>query len=606
MCGIVGGIGLNSAKIINSNINLLKRRGPDHQAVVTLDNGLTLGSTRLSMTDPHPRSNQPMIEKISGNMLVFNGEVYNHKFIRKNLENHGVVFETKSDTEVVLKALTFHGTKIISTFEGMFAFTFYDKKRNLLIMSRDYLGKKPIYFYIDQNKFFFSSQVNFIKKYINNHDLNLESIKTYLQLGYLVDPSTMYQKISSVMPGEILIFDLNILSLKQRYSFTPDYILDSKNIEISAALNNALLERVADHDKFAISLSGGIDSSILAMQCSKLGLHAQAYSMSWVDSDKEKYQLDALAAKKIASITGLNHKVIEMPKADKLDEILTEYVLAMGEPNSNPTGLSMMILYSEIAKDKHRLVLTGDGADEVFGGYKRYELANRFKFLPEINTKVIRKFLTSNPVENRLLKGLLLSISPKDTDEYWLYWHLIAREKYIDQFISNLPIFIPKVYGKNDPSKIYNRSNNASGLMSRDLKTWLPMESNRKLDRISMWYSIEARSPYQSERVIGIGNTIMEKYNFEKVRKELLFDSFPKISTLPTLSSKSGFISPLGYWLRSNPEMIRNSIESLTQYLPFDKIKLLELGRSPEKKNYSDFKFLWSLIVLNRWLSLNK
>jgi asparagine synthase (glutamine-hydrolysing) len=327
--------------------------------------------------------------------------------------------------------------------------------------------------------------------------------------------------------------------------------------------------------------------------------------MSWSFSDKEKYQADAAAAKEIASMAGINHRIIEMPKPDKLDVILSDYVMAMGEPNSNPTGLSMMILYSEIAKDNHRLVLTGDGADEVFGGYKRYELANRINFIPKLNLKVLKEFITHKEIRNKNLRRFLPSIIPPNSDEFWLYWHLLARESTINKLISKLPKTRQIVYG-DELSNIYNNRNvGAAQLMFKDLKTWLPMESNRKLDRISMWHSIEARSPFQSERVIGAGYRKMQDFNFSKVKKEILIHNFPEIRNYPTLPAKYGFISPLGYWLRNNPELIKASLDSITKYLPFESSNLSVLSHAASNRNFNDFKLLWSLIVLNRWFVIN-
>ena len=577
MCGIVGGIGSNSLDVIHKNLNLLNRRGPDHQAIKTFGNGLTLGSTRLAMTDPYPRSNQPMVDLDTENVILFNGEVYNYKIIRKRLIYQGITFDTDSDTEVLLKSMSFYGPKIIPTLEGMFSFTFYDKKRNVLIIARDYLGKKPLYYYLDRNSFFFASQIEFINKFVSDLKLNLASIKTYLQLGYLIDPKTMFEKINSVRPGEIISIDLNNFTILSTDSFIPTSILKSEDVKISTVVDSALLERVEGHSKFAISLSGGIDSTILALQCSKLGFDAETYSMAWSQADKTRYQSDAAAAKKIASKLGLIHKTIEMPGPDKLDGLLSEYIKAMGEPNSNPSGLSMMILYSEIAKDNHRLVLTGDGADEVFGGYK-----------------------------NKYLKNLVLTLAQVRSDEYWLHWHLISRGTLLAGLITDLPDDKPNIYGSELHNVYSNNENNASNLMFKDLRTWLPMESNRKLDRISMWYSIEARSPFQSERVIGNGYKKMSNSNFLIVNKELLVKAYPDLKTLPVLSSKHGFISPIGFWLRNNKEMIKGSLNSISNYLPFDRNQLARLGNAPQSNTYEDFKLLWSLIVLNRWLEINQ
>ena len=606
MCGIVGGFGQGSSEIISKHISLLNRRGPDHQAIRTFNNGLTLGSTRLAMTDPHPRSNQPMIDPVTGNVIVFNGEIYNYKLIRKSLVNSGVTFETESDTEVLLKSITLYGIDFIAKLEGMFSFIFYEKNRNRVILARDYLGKKPLFYALEEDRFFIASQVDFIKKYIKNLGLNLQSIKTYLQLGYLVDPDTMYEEIVSVLPGEIIVIDLNNLKTITKKIFIPEPILKPENLGVRDALNRALIERVSGHDRFAISLSGGIDSSILALQCSELGLKAQAYSMSWKNSDKDKYQYDAFYAERISSKLGLNHKIIEMPAPENLDLLLTDYVLAMGEPNSNPTGISMMVLYSEIAKDNHRLVLTGDGADEVFGGYQRYLFANRLKLMPEISNNNLKILNNLTETSHPIIKKFLLAIMKKNSTEFWLYWHSISFEKQINTLLSILPNTIPKLFG-DELKELYEKSGKgASNLMFRDLRTWLPMESNKKLDRISMWSSIEARSPYQSERVIGIGYKLSNRNRFKEVNKELLINSFPSLSNLPLLQTKTGFISPIGSWLRSNPVLISESLNSISDFLPFQKNELQVLSTSAEKKDYKNIKLLWSLIVLNRWLVLNK
>jgi len=605
MCGIVGGIGEGSSEAVNKYIDLLDRRGPDNRTIRTLSNGLTLGSTRLAMTDPLPRSNQPMVEASTGNMIVFNGEIYNYKVIRKDLSSAGIAFDTESDTEVLLKAISVLGTNVISTLEGMFSFVFFDKKRNILVMARDYLGKKPLYYFSDKNKFFFASHTEIINKYIKGLKLNLKSIKTYLELGYLIDPATMFEKVISVMPGEIVTIDLDSLVIIRSDSFIPSSILNSEDANISDTLKSALRERVEGHDKFAISLSGGVDSSILALESAKLGFNTQSYSMSWSHSDKDRYKHDSISAKKIASMLGFEHRTIEMPKPEKLDLILSEYVHAMGEPNSNPTGLSMMVLYSEIAKDGHRLVITGDGADEIFGGYERYKLANQLKVFPKFNSKVVKEIIERNEFNNRVLKSYLLSTVPHNSDFFWLNWHLIGRKNMIKKIINELPDSNPLIYG-GELNMVYGcDKTGAAQLMFRDLKTWLPMESNRKLDRISMWHSIEARSPFQSERVIGSGYRNMNDVNFSKVNKEILKNAYPELKKLPILSSKYGFISPLGYWLRNNPELIEDSLENITKYLPFSRKELDLLSSSAKNFNFVQFKMLWSLIVLNRWLVIN-
>ena len=155
MCGIIGAISHNSKQLVANNLKLLSRRGPDSQGTLTFQNGLTLGAARLAMTDPYPRSNQPMVDNSSDNVIIFNGEIYNFKSIRKRLIEKGAKFSTESDTEVLLKALDSYGIEFLPELEGMFAFAYYNKTLNKLYLARDFLGKKPLYFYLNNNVLFF-------------------------------------------------------------------------------------------------------------------------------------------------------------------------------------------------------------------------------------------------------------------------------------------------------------------------------------------------------------------------------------------------------------------------------------------------------------------
>ena len=605
MCGIIGGIGEGVADVVNRNLYLLQRRGPDSSKILNLDNGLTLGATRLAMTDPHDRSNQPMVDISSGNIIVFNGEVYNFKDIRKQLTNSGITFDTESDTEVILKSLSVFGSRIISDFEGMFAFSFYEKKSNKLIMARDYLGKKPLYYYLGNQKFFFSSQVGIIKNYIKNPQINLQAVNTFFHLGYVIDPETMFKNVFSIKPGEILTLNLNNITVESSMSFIPKPITRPDKVEIATSLDKAITERVEGHNKFAISLSGGIDSTLIAMECMKLSLNADAYTMSWQHSDKEKYNLDAKQSKIISKELGINHQIIEMPTARELPSILDEFVCAMDQPNSNASGLSMMMLYSKIANDGHRLVLTGDGSDEVFGGYERYEIINKFRKYPKFDSKLLRNFVISaNHSRNILRKSVSISI-PTSSPESWLNWHLLTSKKSLNKLWQNESNLVINLFGDELISTFGDSSNGVSSIMFKDLRTWLSMESNRKLDFVSMWYSIEARSPFQSEHVIGQGYSKMKSTNFSRVKKELLFDAFPQLKNISILKEKTGFISPLGYWLRNNSEIIQYSIKNISKYLPLNHLELVRLSQAPTNRDFHDMKILWSLIILNKWFVNN-
>jgi asparagine synthase (glutamine-hydrolysing) len=605
MCGIVGGVGERSRQVIELNLDLLARRGPDHQQVLSVSNQLTFGATRLAMTDPHPRSHQPMVDENSGNVLIFNGEIYNFKKIKKELEAHGLRFKTESDTEVVLQSLSFFGNQVIDKLEGMFAFAFFNKKDNSILLARDYLGKKPLYFLLDKHRLFFASQLDFIKKFKGNVDIDLFSVFNYLKYGYIFDPNSIYEGIRAVIPGEYLVIDLNNLTISEQKNYIPYSISHPIPTDIRQQISTALLERVAGHeDKFALSLSGGIDSTILAIECSRLRLPVSTYSLDFGNSDKLRYRFDSKAAEQISTKLGHKFKKVQFPNAKQIPKILNEFVKAMGEPNANPTGLSMMHLYSQISNDGQRLVLTGDGSDEVFGGYERHNLAKKFDLLPRtLGLKSENSLLKLDFLPDNILK-FLIALSPWNSPNLWIHFHKIIDNKTIREFFNYQIKSNNNYYGVELHEIFANSDNKIAAIMFKDLHTWLAMESNRRLDRISMWNSIEARSPFQSEPLIGAGYNLMNEKSFSKLDKRILKESYPELEFLPVNQNKIGFISPVGFWLRENPAMVKIALNELNQYIPVNKNYLKSLIDAPNQQDFNKIKLVWGLVVLFHWLKL--
>ena len=605
MCGISGGIGQSTYEAVESSLYSLVRRGPDNQSLHRFSNGLTLGAARLAMTDPLPRSNQPFLNLETGNALVFNGEVYNFKILRSELQKKGINFITDSDTEVVLKCLEHYGTQIINRFEGMFAFAFFDKIKNELIMTRDFLGKKPLYYSTKNNNIFFSSQISVVKKFIGAQEIDKRSLATYLQLGYLVDPFTMYSDILAVQAGEVIHFDLSKKIIHDRYVLTPTNLGAIPGSSIRAVLENSITQRVAGHDNFAISLSGGIDSTIISLASKELGLNPIAYTARWSAADKPKYNIDSNLATEIANKLKIPLRIIEMPEANEIPEYLREFVSAMEEPNANPTGVSMMKLYGEIAKEGVRLVLTGDGSDEIFGGYLRHLKVDKFKHFPQIKNNFLEKFIIKNRDNTKLIRLLYPFISV-NMEAAWLFWHLISNEAEVTSiFQQSMPL--PSIKATIDLKKIYDsKQNRVANLLFNDLQVWLNMESNRKLDRVSMWHSIEARSPFQSEELINAGFMAMKKQKFNVLQKDILINEFPELTQLVTSQKKIGFSSPLGYWLRSNPNLIKKTGEILLDEFKIDAQSWNLLAESPANGEFRGFTQLWSLVVLGAWVEYAK
>jgi asparagine synthase (glutamine-hydrolysing) len=254
-----------------------------------------------------------------------------------------------------------------------------------------------------------------------------------------------------------------------------------------------------------------------------------------------------------------------------------------------------------MADDGFRLVLTGDGADEVLGGYERYKIINNLNSFPSFRNKILKRILSSSNPYNKQLINYFSSVATTDSSEFWNLWHQLVSDKFIKTFTHGLESTDSTFKRDYLTTELSNTKNKVANVMIRDLKIWLTMESNRKLDRISMWNSIEARSPYQSEKFIGVGYKSMIDTKFKYLDKTLLSKKYPEIYKLGANSIKMGFMSPLGHWLRNSPELIYNSLDYLDHEFGFDKKEMSKLYASPQKNQYTNFRFLWSLIILAKW-----
>lgn len=606
MCGIVGGFGSDVQNHwITEQTKELSYRGPDFQADFELTSHLHFGSARLAMTDPLPRSNQPFRTETSA--LIFNGEIYNHKKIRTELESEGLEFDTESDTEVLIKSLDYWGYSAAEKFQGMFAFAYYNFLDETLTLGRDSLGKKPLYYLISENTLHWSSSLNTLRKLHPKEDLNPSSIFDYLSLGYSIDPLTINQDIFSVLPGYFQQFKFQKGKLIETNRFRLNLKVrgvDSKQ-DFRESITSAVEARIEGHSAPAVSLSGGLDSAIVALVASQINPNVKAYSASWPDSDKLRYNDDCRRARKIAENLGIEFIEVEIFGRKDLDQNLREFVVAMEEPNSNPSGLSMLNLYRRISQDSHRLVLTGDGADEILGGYPRYSALSRVPNILKLSSKRISKILESKRTDsNSHFFQFLVSQSSNNNFDNWLHWHWNFTP-------SELFELSPSFFNRSENEDLRRRvgflepnlgANPVSFNMQMDRDIWLNMESNRKLDRISMHYSIEARSPFQDERVIASALHYMHSTKYKVLGKEVLRHTFPELSNLGVRDDKAGFISPIGHWLRGNPAIVQSALKKLTEALPFDANYLLKLSKSPNEGNYRRIMQLWSLIVLSYWI----
>jgi asparagine synthase (glutamine-hydrolysing) len=572
-----------------------KHRGPDNSEYLLVSSNVVMGANRLAMVDRLPRSNQPMQNPISKSALTFNGEIYNYQELRIELENEGIFFRTESDTEVLLSGLEKYGVNFLSRVNGMYAFVFFDAISSKLLLSRDRLGKKPLYIRRNEKGVRWSSTASSLWE--DDAGINPEAIDCFLRFGYIIDPLTPKNGVSAISPGTIL--EVNIDTLMETLHVVakkPEY----KPKSFRELLIKSVESRTYPHDQIAISLSGGLDSTIVAIICKELGLNICSYTAIWTDSDKKSYNEDANRAGLIAKKLGIEHNEVEMISADEMPEHLREYVRIMEEPNNNPTGISMLNLYSKMKKDGIRLSLTGDGADELFGGYARYEIASHFPKLWNFSSD-----FWINSSHRKILRFAARATSSQmsqDNFSFWATWHEVFSRKELKKLTNQQGYRSDSNFFSEFRPKVCNTT--VRILQEQDMLVWIGMESNRRLDRVSMNFSIEARSPFLDDELYdyAFGREVKGKF----IPKSEFFKSeFPELQELPVLAEKKGFISPIGHWLRGNPAFVRNQMEQLIVQFGFKKDFIEELILSPSNGDFENIKKLWALLTLSVWTELN-
>lgn len=608
MCGIVGVYGPKASTFdLRKSIELLLKRGPDSHSIAYPNSSLALGAARLAMTDPLPRSNQPFGK--NEDWIVFNGEIYNHTELRGWLQDRfGISFSTQSDTEVLLEILRIFGADGIKYLNGMFAFAYFDHSKQKVLIGRDRLGKKPLFFALKDSHLYWASTIEALRKIITTIEVNTNSIFSYLAFGYTIDTSTIYKEIYAVKPGYCYEVQADgFLQSRRSPEFESNFTGKHDDPLLYQQIISSVSDRIENHHNVAISLSGGLDSSIVAQVSSKTDKNIVAYSLKWGDSDKTRYNDDFRKAELIAKNLNLRFVGVDFSSdPGSLESNLREFVRFMGEPNANPTGVSLIPLYRKISEDGFRLVLTGDGSDEIFGGYPRYEsplLQNNFRFLTDSQ-------IFKLAFRNALLSKLSLRFAKPSSPGIWANFHWnfnpveIARLFTFTQGMSSKEI-ARDVFASIENLDLEGPTGEVNQalvkVMERDRTIWLTNESNRKLDRISMAFSIEARSPFQDERVIEMARQILLKRNFQSQDKEYLRNLFPELRSVGVRNDKAGFISPVGHWLRTNPILVQTGLDALANTGLFEINEIDKRRRDQFSGDYQKLRQLWSLVVLGYW-----
>ena len=595
MCGLAGFIGQQDAGLLESMSLSLEHRGPD-------DSGMFVGKEinfafrRMSVIDLS-HGHQPIHSENKKIVGMVNGEIYNFKELRQDLVNAGCKFSSNSDSEVVIQGYQYWGTEVFSKLRGMFAIALWDIEKEKLILARDPIGKKPIHYYIDNDKAMFASEIKTLAIAVKRKlELDADSITEYFTLESIGNDKSIYKNVFKVQAGHYVTIDKNLVVEKHKFWFPK---LELSNLpkteiieEIDRKINSAVEKRLVADVPIGLFLSGGIDSATVMANVAKLGRKdVKVFTAKFSDKSYD----ESSEARRIANYYGID------------------------EPLSDPAIIPQLSL-SRIAKDHVDVVLTGDGGDELFLGYpnfKAHDLYKKYSFLWKFSPllKILLRNIPSRGnyfdlgfKTQRFSRGL-------GEDNFWVrdsQW----RGAFTNQNLASLlkstsdsdvrELLLSRI--KNDLNNIGSLKSESQEISYGYLSTFLRDNVLVKVDRATMKYGLEARSPLLDQDLFEFVNQIPDDFRMSNLGSKWMVKSVLRKHLPENLIAKRkhGFGVPVGKWLNAdlkvqlldfmNPTFLNN------QGI-FDSKLINRMQLDHQSGRYDYRRELWSFLIFQRWFS---
>lgn len=627
MCGITGIVALNeigriSMIHLSAATDTLQQRGPDSRGVHT-DYFVGLGHRRLSIIDTSVGGAQPMQDESGRYTLVFNGEIYNYRQLRKGLEGKGYAFQSDSDTEVLLKMYMEYGEACLQHFNGFFAFAIHDKETDVLFIARDRLGIKPLLYYQDGDRFLFASEMKCLLAFGLPRELNFEALHMYLQLNYVPAPHSMLKGVSKLMPGECLTLEKGKLKVKSWYTLPFDaQRLNAKGLsyeqqqgKLQELMELSVQRRLVADVPLGAFLSGGIDSSVITALASRHVDKLNTFSIGYKD---EPYFDETRYAKLVADRYKTEHTVFSLTNQDLYSQ-LHNVLNHIDEPFADSSALPVYIL-SMHTKKKVTVALSGDGADELFSGYNKHAAAFR-AMQGGWKAEVVRDLLPlwrmlpksrNAPLSNtfrqlqRFAEGMKLSAK----DRYWR-WAGFSTEAESLRLLSpaSKSGLEQEVYNRQKESVLQAvQEGDLNSFLYTDVKLVLPNDMLTKVDSMSMAHGLEVRVPFLDHEVVAFAFQLPAESKINgQMKKRIVQDAFrdllpPELYNRP----KHGFEVPLLKWFRTElRSLIENDLladdfvreQGVFEVAEVQKLKKQLFSSSPGDVHAR----IWGLIVFQHW-----
>ncbi len=628
MCGITGIFAFNLVgKLHKINVTAatmsIQSRGPDFQDIY-LEEWIGLGHRRLSIIDTRAIANQPMWDESKRYCIIFNGEIFNYRELKKQLENQGVSFFSDSDTEVLLKLIIRQKEKALNLLNGFFTFCVYDREEQSMFIARDRFGIKPLLYLHDEDKFIFGSEMKSILAYGIERTLDYSSLYHYLQLNYIPGNDSIFASVKKLPPGHYMTVRRGAHTVAPYYSIPYDaegaeknpISYDDAKQQLRLLLEDSVQRRLVADVPVGAFLSGGVDSSIVCSLAVKHKPDLHTFSIGYRD---EKFFDETNYANLVAAKLKTNHTVFSLTNQDLYNHVesILNYI---DEPFADSSAIAVNILSRETKKHA-TVALSGDGADELLGGYNKHEALLRMAH-PGFAEKALS---LAAPLARRLPQSRNSALANRArqivrfedarqlsmSDRYWRLATYASKDEALALLHPDLRTSFwlrdSTTRRKDLLSALHDRSS-MNDVLYTDMKLVLAGDMLPKVDLMSMAQSLEVRVPFLDYRVVEFLFTLPSEFKITKgLRKRLLQDTFRDILPQELYNRpKKGFEVPMLKWLRNEMKILvhddllsKKAIEEqgIFHYPEVERLKLKLASKSPGDAHART----WALVVFQWW-----
>ena len=548
MCGITGIKAFNEVGRMHmihlaAATQSLSHRGPDHQDTY-IEDFVGLGHRRLSVIDVSNRGHQPMTDSSGRFVIVYNGELYNYRELRQQLQQNGVAFKSDSDTEVVLQSYIHQGIDCLQHFNGCFSFAVYDQQKQTLFIARDRMGIKPLWYYQDEDKFIFASELKSLLTYNLPKEIDAVSLTQYLQLTYVPAPYTMLQGVRKLLPGHYLLVSPEASSTQAYYQIpNPRHGLNqldyqAQKDQLVDLLDQSVQRRLVSDVPLGAFLSGGIDSSVIVALASR---HVEDFYTFSIGFEDQPFFDETHYAQQVADHFKTKHTVFKLTNND-LFRYVQEVWDHLDEPFADSSAIATYIL-SKYTRDQVTVALSGDGADELLAGYRKHvalqaAMSGGFypaaaRLLAPLSALFAQGRHGSFANKMRQIKRFNEGLSLPKADRYWLWASIYSQKQATGLLSESMREQVNQeqlAYRQAVFTRSMNGATDINEFLYADMQLVLPNDMLTKVDLMSMAHGLEVRVPFLDHEVVEYAFSLPAESKLKgSFRKRILQDAFKDI-----------------------------------------------------------------------------